>query len=447
MTLDTSPLNLLVLSGFGAPFSQTVKHLDEIAAKNVKSFPHLNRFLDGVGKVTEEENVRLSVHSTRSCFKESMLPKEVQSRNGPKPLLALAGLERRFPQDSQAKAVESSAIPGLPVMVAVGVAHATVQIGTLIWHYEKRVAEQTCMEGGTLLEQLGIWAVTGFCGGWASAFSAAASTSIEDLVEFGLGAVRVGFWSGAAGETARQVGLTARQSTMSKKATTPEKINLKGWGCVVGDLPSDQTQQEVDSFNERYSMVEPKWASDLFISAKLEPACVMITGTPDQLDLFVEEQQQKTGLDGRRITRLHIPGPFHSVEFHKDTLPAAIEAVRGENGAVIPSADQLVSPLLHTIGGSLISRGADVKGGFDSATEMLKVCLQERVDWPVVAASIAAQLRSSPQHSARRSLQVSSIGPNSGAAKQLMGMLKTELQDEMSVTFVDINEALVEAKQ
>lgn len=166
----------------------------------------------------------------------------------------------------------------------------------------------------------------------------------------------------------------------------------------------------------------------------------MVTGTPDQLDVFVEEQQIQAKTDNRRVTRLHIPGPFHSQHFHKQTFEAALKKINEGGGVGIASTDELVSRLIHTIDGTLAGPGSNAKHPFNGPEEMLRVCLIDSADWPRVASSIADHL----SNVTSRELQITSIGPNPGAAKQLLGMLQDHLRgSDMSVSFFDINEGLM----
>lgn len=274
----TLPRQLLVLSGFGAPFPDTVKRLDAVAAGNPTAFPHLNSFLDRVASVVDEENRRLSRGQPDGVLGEDLLPEEVRSGHGPHGLLALAGLSKRFP----VKATTSTATPGLPVMVAVGVSHAVAEVGTLLWHCESTPPPPSEQRHEPLLARLGFWAVTGFCGGFVPAYAAAAARTIEDLVAHGLGAVRVGFWVGAAGEAARRRGLMARKEGLGGQQAPP---NFKGWGCVVGDLPGEQTEQAVSEFNKRTSIVSSRHALHRRVDDPLTPVLPLVP--PDGASLGV----------------------------------------------------------------------------------------------------------------------------------------------------------------
>ena len=295
MNDTTLPRQLLVLSGFGAPFPDTVKRLDAVAAGNPTAFPHLNTFLDRVASVVDEENCRLSRGQSDGVLGEDLLPEEVRSGHGPHGLLALAGLSMRFPGKA---AKTSTATPGQPVMVAVGVAHAVAEVGTLLWHCERTSPPPGDQRSEPLLARLGFWAVTGFCGGYVPAYAAAAARTIEDLVAHGLGAVRVGFWVGAAGEAARRRGLLAREEGLGGQQAPP---NLKGWGCVVGDLPGEQTEQAVAEFNKRTSVVSRRFALQPWVGAPLTPAFPL--NPPDGASLGVGSI--RLGADGAVVRHGH----------------------------------------------------------------------------------------------------------------------------------------------
>lgn len=158
----------------------------------------------------------------------------------------------------------------------------------------------------------------------------------------------------------------------------------------------------------------------------------MVTGTPDQLDTFVQEQQAVG--DKRRVTRLHIPGPFHSTHFHRDTLPAALAALQAPGSATLPDAAHIVAPLVHTIDGSLATEHSRLGQDADAAQDMLRVCLQDRADWPRVADSLPALV------GAGAKLHICSVGPNPGAARQLAGMVDASLGG--GVGFTDLSALL-----